>query len=80
MNEFLTEEQANRLAQIMKQKTLSDIEVEAEILAEQLRARLQDYGIDYHTIYRAVFSAIEGDATRKANNHYKVLQSLIKRD
>lgn len=80
MNEFLTEEQANRLAQIMKQKTLSDVEVEAENLAEQLRTRLQDYGIDYQTMYRVLFSAIEGDSSRKVQNNNKILGSLIKKD
>lgn len=80
MNEFLTKEQATSLAQIMKQKTLSDVEVEAENLAEQLRTRLQDYGIDYQTMYRVLFSAIEGDSSRKVQNNNKILGSLIKKD
>ncbi|MGQ2284468.1 hypothetical protein [Leuconostoc pseudomesenteroides] len=64
----------------MKQKTLSDIEAEAESLAEQLRTRLQDYGIDYQTMYRVLLSAIEGDSSRKVQNNDKILGSLIKKD
>lgn len=59
---------------------LSDIEVETEILAERLVDSLRDYGVDYTTMMRILYGALEGDSTRKIIKQNKVIESFIKRD
>jgi len=80
MNEFLTTEHADWMAAALEKETLSDIEVETEILAEILRDSLTDYGVDYQTMSRVLYRALEADSSRKIISQNKVIGAFIKRD
>lgn len=80
MNEFLTKEHASWLANSLQKNTLSDIEVETEILAERLVDSVRDYGVDYTTMIRTLYGALESDSSRQIAKQNKVIESFIKRD
>lgn len=79
MDEFLSIEEGEFLRKQLERQTLSDVEVEAEHLAEILRSKLMDYGVDFGTLYKALYGALDADSSRKVNEHTKLIGSLIKR-
>lgn len=79
MQEFLSIEEAEYVRRVLERKTLEDVEVEAEQLAEILRNKLADYDVDFSVLYKTLYSALDMDSSRKVNAQKKVIGSLIKR-